>query len=213
MKVRVKVCGLTRAEEARLAVSLGASALGFIFYPRSPRYVEPEKARRIVAALPPLVTTVGVFVNEAPEEVARIVSEVGLDLVQFHGEESPEICARFFPKVIKAVRLRGREDLARIKAYRGVVRAVLLEPYVEGLPGGTGRTLDWDLACEARAFGLPIILAGGLGPENVREAVLKVRPYAIDVNSGVEKAPGRKDPEKLRALFRALVGGGEGVSL
>ncbi len=207
LSVRVKVCGLARAEEAQLAVSLGAAALGFIFYPRSPRYVEPEEVRKIISVLPPFVTTVGVFVNESPEKVAEIVSYVGLDLVQFHGEESPEMCARFFPRVIKALRVKDRKDLPRIEAYRGVVRGILLEPYVEGLYGGTGRTLNWDLAVAARAFGVPIILAGGLSPDNIREAILKVRPYAVDVNSGVEKEPGRKDPEKLRALFRALEGG------
>ncbi|MBX6424019.1 phosphoribosylanthranilate isomerase [Thermosulfurimonas sp. F29] len=205
-KVRVKVCGITRPEDALLAVSLGASALGFIFYPGSPRYLPPEKAREIVQGLPPFVTTVGVFVNEEPERIEEVVLGVGLDLIQLHGQEPPELCARFFPRVIKALRLKGPEDLETIRAYRGVVRAILLEPYVEGVPGGTGRTLDWDLAARAGTLGVPIILAGGLGPGNVREAVRKVRPFAVDVNSGVEKRPGEKDPEKLRALFAALEG-------
>ncbi|WP_297056800.1 phosphoribosylanthranilate isomerase [Thermosulfurimonas sp.] len=208
-RVRVKICGITEPETALLAVELGAAALGFIFYPRSPRYIPPPKAREIIALLPPLITTVGVFVDEDPSRIKEIMDYVGLDLVQLHGRESPETCALFFPRVIKALRLRGEEDLPQLGSYRGKVRGVLLEPYVKGLPGGTGRTLDWNLALKARDYGLPLILAGGLSPENIRQAVLTVRPYAVDVNSGVEKEPGRKDPERLRALFRALEGLGD----
>ncbi|QJA06152.1 phosphoribosylanthranilate isomerase [Thermosulfurimonas marina] len=206
-RVRVKICGIIRAEDARLAISLGAHALGFIFYPQSPRFISPEAAREIVRNLPPLVTTVGVFVNETPERIREIVEAVGLDLVQLHGDEPPEVARIFFPRVIKALRLASEEDLSRIEDYRGCVRGILIEPRVKGFYGGSGKTLDWDLARKAVEKGLPVLLAGGLSPENIREAVERVRPYGVDVNSGVERGPGRKDPEKLRALFRALEGG------
>ncbi|RUM88595.1 MAG: phosphoribosylanthranilate isomerase [Thermodesulfatator sp.] len=203
-KTRVKICGITRLEDARLAVSLGAQALGFIFYRRSPRYISPEAAREIVKQLPPLITTVGVFVNESPEVIREMVERVGLDLVQLHGDEPPDLARTFFPRVIKALRLASEEDLSSIDLYRGCVRAVLVEPRVKGLYGGTGQTLSWELAYKATQKGLPVILAGGLAPENVSEAVRRVRPYAVDVNSGVERAPGKKDPERMRALFRRL---------
>jgi len=203
-RVRVKICGITNLEDARLAVELGASALGFVFYPKSPRYIEPAVARKIITHLPPLVTTVGVFVNESEETLQRVVKEVGLDLVQLHGNESPDLCARFFPKVIKALRVREPEDLNLIPAYKGRIRAVLLDTYVEGLPGGTGQSFNWELAQRAKQFGIPLILAGGLRPENIREALQTVRPFAVDVSSGVEAFPGKKDPEKLRALLKAI---------
>ncbi len=203
-RVRVKICGLTRQEDARLAVELGTSALGFIFYPRSPRYISPEEAREIIAQLPPLVTTVGVFVNEPPESVWEVVSRTGIDLVQLHGEESPEYCELFFPRVIKALRLKSAEDLEKIPAYQGKVRAILLDTYVRDIPGGTGQSFNWSWAREAKRYGLPIILAGGLHPGNIKEALKEVQPYGIDLSSGVESSPGRKDPEKLRALFREL---------
>ena len=204
LKVRIKICGITNLEDALLAVELGASALGFVFYPKSPRYIAPEAARRIIQHLPPFVTTVGVFVNEREEAILKVVGEAGLDLVQLHGEESPELCVRLFPKVIKALRVREVEDLKVITAYQGKIRAVLLDTYVKGIPGGTGQTFNWDLARRAQKFGLPLVLAGGLRPENIKEALRTVRPFAVDVSSGVETFPGKKDPEKLRALFTAV---------
>ena len=203
-KVRIKICGITNLEDALLAVELGASALGFVFYPKSPRYIAPEAARRIIQHLPPFVTTVGVFVNEREEAILKVVGEAGLDLVQLHGEESPELCVRLFPKVIKALRVREVEDLKVIPAYQGKIRAVLLDTYVKGIPGGTGQTFNWDLARRAQKFGIPLVLAGGLRPENIKEALRTVRPFAVDVSSGVEAFPGKKDPEKLRALFTAV---------
>ncbi|HIE33084.1 MAG TPA: phosphoribosylanthranilate isomerase [Thermodesulfobacteriaceae bacterium] len=203
-KVRIKICGITNLEDALLAIELGASALGFIFYPRSPRYIEPEAARKIISHLPPFVTTVGVFVNESEDFIRKVLSEVGLDLVQLHGDESPDLCARFFPKAIKALRVRSLEDLKAISAYKGKIRAVLLDTYVKGIPGGTGQTFNWDLARKAKKFGIPVILAGGLRPENIKEALQTARPFAVDISSGVEASPGKKDPEKLQALFAAI---------
>ena len=202
--IKVKVCGLTRLEDALLAASLGAHALGFIFYPQSPRFVAPEKAAEISRRLPPFVLRVGVFVNEEPWKIREIQKKVGLDLVQLHGDESPEFCTQFFPRVIKAFRVKEERDLERIHPYRGKVSAILLDTYVKGLAGGTGKTFDWAIARRAKSFGLPIILAGGIGPENAARAVEEVSPYGLDVNSGVECAPGRKHPALLRLLFARL---------
>jgi len=202
--VRVKICGLKRLEDALLAVELGADALGFVFYPKSPRYVTPEEVLKIISKLPPFVTTVGVFVNETRETVAKILEITGLDLVQFHGDEPPSLCASFFPRSLKAFRVKSPEDLEQIKDYQGTVRAILLDTFVKGLPGGTGQTFDWELAVVAQKYDIPIILAGGLNPENVALAMEKVRPFGLDLSSGVEKSPGLKDPSKMRALFKAL---------
>ncbi len=202
--IRVKVCGIKRLEDALLAARLGASAVGFIFYPKSPRYVSPEKARQISTALPPFLLRVGVFVDEDPDKIRRVQDRVGLDLIQLHGREDPTVCETFFPRVIKAFRVREPEDLAQIKPYEGRVGGILLDTLVKGLPGGTGKTFDWKLACEAKRFGLPLILAGGLNPRNVLEAVAQVQPYGIDVNSGVEIAPGIKHPALLKELFQKL---------
>ncbi len=204
--VRVKICGITSVEDALLAVELGASALGFIFYPKSPRFVSPLKAAAIRQQLPPFVSVVGVFVNETPERIEDIRRLVGLDLVQLHGDESPEMAAKFFPNVIKAFRVRQEGDLAKISFYRDNISAILLDTYVSGLPGGTGQVFDWSLAKKAKTFGLPIILAGGLRPDNVKQAVEEVRPYALDVSSGVEAFPGKKHPALLARLFANLSG-------
>ncbi len=165
--VRVKICGITRERDALLAVSLGASAVGFIFYEKSPRYISPERARKIVEVLPPFVTAVGVFVNEDPERIKRAVSVSGVDVIQLHGDESPSECEEFAPRVIKALRVKGAEDIKKIEKYAGRVRAILLDAFVKGVPGGTGRTFDWKLALEAKRFGVPLILAGGISEENV----------------------------------------------
>ncbi|NPB09808.1 MAG: phosphoribosylanthranilate isomerase [Thermodesulfobacteria bacterium] len=202
--VRVKICGITSPEDARLAAECGASAIGFVFYPPSPRFVTPAQAAAIRRALPPWVATVGVFVNEDPARIEEVRRLVGLDYVQLHGDEPPETARLFFPRVIKALRVRNEEDLSRISAYRHCAAAVLLDTYVKGLPGGTGRTFDWSLAKKAKEYGLPIILAGGLRPENVCAAVRQVRPYALDVSSGVEVFPGKKHPVLLRRLFANL---------
>jgi phosphoribosylanthranilate isomerase len=201
--VRIKICGITNLEDALLAAELGADALGFIFYPPSPRQVAPEAARDIITQLPPFVTTVGVFVDEDAAFVRQLAARLGLDWVQLHGQESPDYCRGLGRRVIKAFRIRDENSLAELAAYRGAAQALLLDTYKKGQTGGTGESFDWQLAREARQFG-PIILAGGLTPENVAQAVATALPAAVDVASGVEAAPGKKDPERLSRFFAAL---------
>jgi phosphoribosylanthranilate isomerase len=206
--VRIKICGITNLEDARLAAELGAHALGFIFYPKSPRYIRPDAAREIIRSLPPLVMTVGVFVDEEAGVVKDIAATAGLDWVQLHGQESPEYCRTLGRRVIKGFRIKDAHSLSLLPAYRGSVQAFLLDTYKAGTAGGTGETFDWTLARQAKKSG-PIILAGGLTPANVAQAIEAVQPAAVDVASGVEAGPGKKDPEKLRAFFEAVkIGGG-----
>lgn len=198
---RVKICGITDLEDARHASVCGADALGFIFYPGSPRFIDPDQAKWIIADLPPLVTTVGLFVNEAPARIREIVDFCGLDTVQLHGDEQPDQCS--FPRcrVIKAVRLKKQMSHSEAcDAYQ--VSALLLDAYVPDRFGGTGHRCDWAQAALIAAQHR-VILAGGLNPENVAEAVRQVRPYGVDVSSGVESKPGRKDPEKVARFIRA----------
>jgi phosphoribosylanthranilate isomerase len=206
--VHIKICGITNSGDALLAAELGAHALGFIFYQKSPRYVAPDKARHIVGQLPPFVATVGVFVDEDPAKVRELASLAGLDWLQLHGSESPDYCRSLGRRVIKGFRVKGDEIYAQIKAYQGAAQAFLLDTYKPGTPGGTGETFDWELARQVNKCG-PIILAGGLTPDNVAQAIHIAQPAAVDVASGVEAAPGKKDPEKLRAFFEAIkeVGG------
>ena len=201
--VRIKICGITNLEDALLAAGLGADALGFIFYPKSPRKVAPDMARAIIAQLPPFVTTVGVFVDEDAALVRDLAARVGLDWLQLHGQESPEYCRSLGRRVIKGFRIRDENSLLDLAAYRGAAQALLLDTYKQGQAGGTGETFDWRLAKEARQFG-PIILAGGLNPDNVARAIEMAQPQAVDVGSGVETAPGKKDPEKLKRFFAAV---------
>ena len=200
-KVRVKICGLTRLEDALLAVSLGAHALGLIFFKKSPRYVSPEAARNIIQSLPPFVQTVGVFVNERAEVIREIAQFCSLNLIQLHGDESPDFCVELGLPCIKAFRIKGEESLKRLSSYKGKVKAWLLDTYKKGLPGGTGKTFNWDLAIKAKTYGVPIILAGGLWPDNIEAAIKTVQPYAVDVNSGVEVSPGVKDKKLMERLF------------
>lgn len=202
MRVRVKLCGVTNLDDGLMAAAAGVDALGFIFA-ASPRRISPEAARRIIRALPPFVKTVGVFVDEAVDEVERIMLFCGLDMVQLHGDESPDLCGRLMPRSIKAVQVQGRSSLDSLQRYRGRVRGVVLDAWSAGRRGGIGRPFDWGVLQGVSLPG-PMILAGGLGPENVREAVLAVRPYGIDINSGVESQPGRKDPARLAAVMRAI---------
>ena len=200
--MKVKVCGMTRYEDARLALDLGAWALGFVFYPPSPRAIDPARAAEVIARLPADAFTVGVFVDAPLEEVNRVVDRIGLKAVQLHGAETPEYAAAMKAgQVIKAFRVRPGFDDARIDEYPDCL--ILLDAHVEGLPGGTGRAFEWDIARKAweRA---PIILAGGLNPDNVAEAIRAVKPMAVDVSSGVEARPGEKDPEKMRRLFETI---------
>ena len=200
--MRVKVCGITRVEDAWLAAELGASAVGFIFWPSSPRFVTPGVAREIVDVLPPFVVPVGVFVDQSIEEIQDTVATVGLGVVQLHGIESPAACARLGSRVIKSVSVRDGLTTLDPDAYPAPV-TILLDAHDPERRGGTGRTVDWDLAARI-ASTRRTILSGGLTASNVTEAVARVRPHAIDVSSGVEDAPGRKDAGKLRAFFAAV---------
>jgi phosphoribosylanthranilate isomerase len=195
--VKVKICGITNLEDALAAVSWGADALGFVFAP-SPRQVTRQQVANIVAGLPPFVCKVGVFIDSELQEVKETMRACGLDLAQLHGSESPDFCQELFPRVIKSFRVEDESVLALLPQYK--VSAYLLDSYNEALKGGTGRSFDWGIAKKATHYG-PIILSGGLTSANVRQAIPLVRPYAVDVSSGVESKPGVKDHAKLRAFL------------
>lgn len=197
--VWVKICGITRKEDAVVASDAGADALGFNFYKPSPRYIDPELARDIISALPATVTPVGLFVDSPLEEVRETARLVGLRTVQLHGDETPDYCREVGMEVIKAVRVRDAGSLEVLKDYD--VKAFLLDAYSSDLVGGTGRTFDYDLVAKAKEVGRPIIVAGGLTPETVSSVIEKTRPYGVDVASGVESSPGFKDPPKVRAFI------------
>jgi len=200
---RVKICGIRRLDDARLATELGANALGFVFWPGSPRFIDPYEARAIVRALPPLVSTVGVFVDQPAPYVLGVARLLNLSAVQLHGDEPLEPYCRSAVKVIKSVAVTdGADSLPAIERVSPSV-TVLLDAHDPIKRGGTGRTVDWRQAAAAAAR-RPVILSGGLNAGNIRDAVEEVRPYAVDLSSGVESAPGIKDPAKLRALFAAL---------
>jgi phosphoribosylanthranilate isomerase len=201
--VRVKICGITNLDDALLAAALGADALGFIFYPKSPRYLPPEAAREIMAQLPPLVTSVGVFVDEDAAVVRDLAARVGLDWVQVHGQESPEYCRSLGRRVLKGFRIQDASSLQELAPFQSAVQAFLLDTFKKGQVGGTGETFDWEVAREAKKYG-QIVLAGGLTPDNVDQAIKIAQPQAVDTASGTEAAPGRKDPEKLRSFFSSV---------
>ncbi len=208
LRTRVKICGLTRAEDVDAAVEAGADAVGFVFVAGTPRVVSVERARALRTRVPPFVTVVGLFVNADPVEVRETVSAVRLDVIQLHGEETPEvagICGQW-AQVVKAFRMKGPETLDLMPAYAAAAQAYLVDAYVAGAHGGTGARFDWDLAIRAQALGKPVILAGGLKPGNAAEAVRRVGAYALDVSSGVESAPGLKDPERIRSFMDAVRG-------
>ena len=191
---RVKICGITNVEDALQAVEAGADALGFVFYHRSPRFVTPREVQKIIAELPPFVTTVGLFVNEPLPRIRRTMAAARLDVVQLHGDESPEDCLIEPLRVIKALRIKDAASLEGAARYQ--VSALLLDAWSDEHYGGTGLSFDWQLV--RRLTGKrPLILAGGLTPENVVAAVRQVKPYAVDVSSGVEAAPGKKDHQKV----------------
>ncbi len=201
MTTRVKICGITNIEDAKMAVEAGAAALGFIFHKKSPRYVSPSKVRPIIEALPPFVTPVGVFVNCSEHAVRDICRLARVATVQFHGEESPGYCKRFNHfKIIKAFHVSDVFDFKSVLQYK--VDAYLFDTFQEGTAGGTGKTFNWDLLKNYK-FDKPVILSGGLNPENVRQAIEAVRPYAVDVSSGVEKAPGVKGYQLVQAFTAA----------
>ncbi|TRX75716.1 phosphoribosylanthranilate isomerase [Pseudomonas mangiferae] len=200
--VRCKICGITRVEDALAAAEAGADAIGLVFYSRSPRAVNIRQARAIIAALPPFVTTVGLFVDASRCELNETLDAVPLDLLQFHGDETPEHCEGYHRPYIKALRVRPGEDIAATaRSYSGA-SGILLDAFVAGVPGGTGETFDWSLI--PADLPKPLILAGGLAPGNVAEAIRQVRPYAVDVSGGVEASKGIKDAEKVRAFLREV---------
>ncbi|MBC9250087.1 N-(5'-phosphoribosyl)anthranilate isomerase [Pseudomonas alcaligenes] len=203
--VRSKICGITRVEDALVAVAAGADAIGLVFYAKSPRAVSVEQAREIVAALPPFVTTVGLFVDIERAELQRILQVVPLDLLQFHGDESLAQCEGYSRPYIKALRVKPGDDIAALMAQYPSASGILLDTYVEGVPGGTGLAFDWSLV--PAQLPKPVILAGGLTPDNVAAAIARVRPYAVDVSGGVEASKGIKDAGKVRAFIREVRGG------
>jgi phosphoribosylanthranilate isomerase len=202
MDVKVKICGLTNVEDALAAVEAGADLLGFVFWEKSPRYVSIETAREIARQLPPATRRVGVFVDARVEQVMFSLRICDFGALQFHGQESPAFCRQFSVMTIKAFRVRDAASLQVMAGYD--TDAFLLDSQVEGKPGGTGETYDWSLAAAAKTFDKPVFLAGGLTPQNVAAAVRAAQPYGVDVSSGVEAAPGKKDRQKMRDFVAAV---------
>jgi phosphoribosylanthranilate isomerase len=205
MSFKIKICGITNQEDADIAVQEGADALGFVFYAESPRYVQPAIAQHIIASLPPFVIPVGVFVNHDLEMVKRLYDDCGLGLAQLHGDESPDFCESLQRPALRAIRIKNRRSYLALAEWKGRigVRGFVVDAFSDTAYGGTGHTTDWSLAGEV-AKAVPILLAGGLNPENVREAIRQVQPYGVDVSSGVELSPGRKDPGKIREFIQSV---------
>jgi len=201
-RTRIKVCGLCTLADAEHAVIAGADAIGMVFYSKSPRYISIADAQEIVSRMPPFASTVGLFVNSSCEAVHDIISEVPLDLLQFHGDEDEEFCNSFKRPYIKAVRVKADTDLLQICHQYTSARGILLDSYKKGTPGGTGETFDWSMI--PRKLPLPLVLAGGLDANNVAEAVSAVHPWAVDVSSGVEHSAGKKDRQKVEQFIRAV---------
>lgn len=207
LMVRIKICGITNEKDALWAVNLGADYIGFNFYKNSPRKISPKLAAQIIGKLPSFTQPVGVFVNEEMKAVKRIAEKCRLNLVQLHGQETPEYCRDLQVqsprlKIIKAFRIRDKENLEGMEKYS--VDYYLLDSYVPGIEGGTGEIFNWDLAVEAKQFGKPVFLAGGLTPDNVTQAIEKVNPYGVDVASGVERTPRRKDYDLMREFITRI---------
>ncbi|OGI03017.1 MAG: hypothetical protein A2Y25_03740 [Candidatus Melainabacteria bacterium GWF2_37_15] len=212
--MKVKICGITRLEDAMLAVDVGVWAVGFIFAKNTPRYITPEDARNIIDSLPDNMEKVGVFVDCLVSEVLNISKLTGITKIQLHGSEPPEYCSNIQQiinkEVIKAIQVRDIEDLIPIKQYKGNVSYILLDTFCENQRGGTGKTFDWVIAKEAKGYNIPIILAGGLNPENILTAYQEVMPFALDLSSGVEVSKGIKDCEKLKCL-KNIIGANRAV--
>jgi len=199
---RVKICGITRVEDALAAAQSGADAIGLVFYQHSPRHVSIEQAAKLAAVLPPFVSVVGLFVNAANSLVCEVLAGVQLDLLQFHGDETPEYCAQFAMPYLKAIRVKGGVDLLQCAARFHAAKGLLLDAHVDGVPGGTGTGFDWNLI--PRQLPLPVILSGGLSEENVAAAIKQVQPYAVDVSSGVEASKGIKDAAKIATFINEV---------
>ncbi len=199
---RIKICGITRPEDAQAAIAHGADAIGLVFYADSPRAVTTEQAAAIAAVVPPFVSVVALFVNEPVASIERTLGRVAIDLIQFHGVETPEFCQQFSRPWIKALRVRADMDIAIVCRQYGGARGVLLDSWTEGVPGGTGQTFDWRLA--PRDLSLPVVLAGGLHEHNVGNAIRTLRPAAVDVSGGVESAPGVKDAHRMQRFIAAV---------
>lgn len=201
MKTRIKICGLTRLEDVRAAVAAGSDAIGLVFYPPSPRYVERETAAVLARAVPPFITVTGLFVNAAPAEVRETLAVVPVHLLQFHGDEDEAYCRQFDRPYIKAARVKPGMDLLQYAAGFPSAQAIVLDAFVDGF-GGSGKTFDWNLI--PSELGKPLVLSGGLNAANVGEAIARVRPAAVDVSSGVESAKGIKDADKIRSFVAAV---------
>lgn len=199
---RIKICGITQVEDALIAAKLGADAIGFVFYAPSPRAVSSNQAKKICEALPPFITTVGLFVNADLTEVNNVLAEIPLGLLQFHGEETADYCQQFNQPWLKALRVNQHTDINSLVTIYSKAQGILLDSYVSGTHGGTGTTFDWSLI--PQDINIPLILAGGLNPTNVKEAIQTVKPYAVDVSGGVELKKGIKDPEKIKAFIKAV---------
>jgi phosphoribosylanthranilate isomerase len=202
VSVKVKICGITTVADAEAVVQAGADAVGLMLYSGSPRHVSIDAAQEIARSLPPHVLRVGVFVDPEPTEVFAAIHQCDLNLLQFHGNESPKFCQQFGVMTMKAFRVQNAESLEALESFS--TDAFLLDSYVAGKAGGTGETFNWSLAVAAKQFGRPIFLAGGLTPNNVADAIRAVQPFGVDVSSGVEFSPGKKDPEKIRAFIAAV---------
>lgn len=201
MRTRVKVCGITNIEDALAAAHAGADAIGLVFYAKSPRAVTAEQAAEIIAALPPFVTTVALFVDANADEVQQILQQVSIDLLQFHGDESPEFCVSFQRPYIKALRMQPGIDITQQANMHPLALGILLDAWVPGVPGGTGQTFNWN---NIPSLAQPLVLAGGLTPDNVQQAITQVNPWAVDVSGGLEMSKGRKDHAKVQAFMQAV---------
>lgn len=199
---RIKICGITRTEDLLAAVRSGANALGFVFYDKSPRCVTAQQVELLFASMPPFVTSVGLFVNPSEEQVRTVIDLIPLDILQFHGEEEPEFCAQFGRPYLKAIRVKAGVNLVQYAAKYASAQGLLLDAFVDGAHGGTGVSFDWGLI--PQNLPLPIILSGGLCAQNIAEAIIRVRPYAVDVSSGIEKSKGIKDAVKITAFINEV---------
>ena len=201
---KIKICGITNMEDAQVAADFGADALGFIFYKESKRYVDPQVAMSIISSLPPFITTVGVFVNQELDEISQIKETTGIQVVQLHGDETPEFVSSIPFNAIKAIRVKDKSDLDKVAQYAG--QAILFDTYSDKEYGGTGESFDWSILNDMSST-KKIVLSGGLNPENILEAVKIVGPYAVDVSSGVEDKPGKKDHTKIKRFIEAIKNG------